>query len=66
MLQACGRDKITLLQEMLLFYECPCNIEMIRKIIQSLPEDQQNELWGTLDHLEVLCPRCSRKYLISR
>lgn len=59
-------NKITLLQEMLLFYECPCNMQMIEKMIQSLPEDQQKELWGNLDHLEVSCPRCSRKYLISR
>jgi hypothetical protein len=37
-----------------------------RKMVKSLPLDQQKELWGNLDHLEVLCPRCGRKYLISR
>jgi hypothetical protein len=59
-------SSITLLQEMLLFYECPCNIQMITKMINSLPEDQKKELWGELDHLEVSCPRCSRKYLVER
>ncbi len=58
--------KITLLEEMLIFYECPCNKQMIEKMVKSLPLDQQKELWGNLDHLEVLCPRCGRKYLISR
>ena len=58
--------KITLLQEMLLFYECPCNIQMITKMIKSISEQEQKDLWGNLDHLEVSCPRCSRKYLINR
>jgi hypothetical protein len=59
-------NKITLLQEMLLFYECPCNMQMITQMIKSLPEGEQKELWGDLDHLEVSCPRCGRKYLINR
>ncbi|NLA75971.1 MAG: Hsp33 family molecular chaperone HslO [Deltaproteobacteria bacterium] len=61
-----NKGKITLLHEMLFFYECPCSIQIIDKMIKSLPEDQQKTLWRDLDHLEVLCPRCSRKYLINR
>jgi hypothetical protein len=49
-------NEITLLQEMLIFYECPCNIEMITKMINSLPEDQQKELWATLITLRYHAP----------
>ncbi len=58
--------KITLLEEMLLFYECPCDMQMITKMIRSIPEEEQKELWGNLNQLEVSCPRCSRKYLVER
>ena len=54
------------LDEVLLFYECPCNIRQIVKLIDSLPEDQHNELWGGLEILDVSCPRCGRKYTVNR
>lgn len=54
------------LEEVLLFYECPCDLRQIEKMIISLPGDQQTELWGDLDRLEVSCPRCGRKYTVKR
>ena len=55
-----------LLEEVLLFYECPCDLQQIAKMLDSLPEIQQKELWGDLDSLEVSCPRCGRIYSIGR
>jgi hypothetical protein len=54
------------LDEVLLFYECPCNQQKIDAIIKGLPENQLAELWGDLDSLEVSCPRCGRKYTVNR
>lgn len=54
------------LDEVLLFYECPCDQQQIDKIIKGLPENQLTELWGDLDSLEVSCPRCGRKYIVHR
>jgi len=54
------------LDEVLLFYECPCNQKQIKKMIMALPESQLAELWGDLDRLEVSCPRCGRKYTVKR
>jgi hypothetical protein len=54
------------LDEVLLFFECPCNQPQIDKMISALPERQLTELWGDLDMLEVSCPRCGRKYIVMR
>lgn len=54
------------LDEVLLFYECPCNQQQIKKMLCSLPESQLAELWGDLDMLEVSCPRCGRKHTVKR
>jgi len=54
------------LDEFLLFYECPCDLKQIRKMIMKLPERQLTELWGDLDSLEVSCPRCGRRYTLKR
>jgi hypothetical protein len=61
-----GEGEIKKLQEMLVFYECPCNMDQIKKMLNSLPENQRIELWGDLDMLEVSCPRCGRKYIVKR
>ncbi len=58
--------ELKLLEEVLLFYECPCDLRQIAKMLDSLPADQQKELWGDLDRLEVSCPRCGRKYTVTR
>jgi hypothetical protein len=54
------------LDEVLLFYECPCDQQQINKMLCSLPEGKLAELWGDLDRLEVTCPRCGRKYTVKR
>lgn len=59
-------EEIKKLDEVLLFYECPCDLQQIAKMLESLPEDQQKELWGKLDSLEISCPRCGRNYIVNR
>jgi len=54
------------LDEVLLFYECPCDRQQINKMLQTLPERQIAELWGDLDMLEIFCPRCGKKYTVKR
>jgi hypothetical protein len=54
------------LDEVLLFYECRCNDGMVVKMIENLPGNKRNELFGDLDEIEVECPRCGRKYRIKR
>lgn len=54
------------LDEVLLFYECPCNEETIKKVILGLPRKQGAALWGDLDRLDVECPRCGRHYTVKR
>jgi hypothetical protein len=54
------------LDEVLLFYNCPCDQQQINKMLRTLPEPQLADLWGDLDSLEVFCPRCGRKYTVKR
>lgn len=54
------------LDEVLLFYECPCTEQKIHKMLESLPEQQRETLWTDSGTLEVECPRCARKYLLTR
>jgi hypothetical protein len=58
--------KLERLSEMLLYYECRCNDEMILNLILNLPPDQRLEIWGDGRELEVECPRCGRQYRIRR
>jgi hypothetical protein len=59
-----AKGEIKMLEEVLLFYNCPCDLKQIEKMIESLPAEQRTELWGELDTLEVSCPRCGRKYAV--
>jgi len=54
------------LEEVLLFYACPCTTEKIRAMLKALPADQSAELWGDLQSLEITCPRCGRYYEVFR
>jgi redox-regulated HSP33 family molecular chaperone len=54
------------LEEVLLFYACPCSPEKIQAMITSLPADQSAQLWGDLKQLEIACPRCGRYYEVAR
>ena len=59
-------DALKPVGEVLIFYDCRCNDEMILNMITSLPEAQRREVWGEETHLDVECPRCGRRYEIQR
>lgn len=59
-------ESLKRLAEVLIFYECRCNDEMILQMITSLPADQRKDLWGDLKSLQIECPRCGRSYTINR
>jgi len=59
-------NEIKKLEEVLLFYECRCNDEMILNMITRLPEKQRKELWKDQEKLEIECPRCTRSFTIHR
>ncbi len=59
-------DEIKKLEEVLLFYECRCNDEMILNMITGLPEKQRKELWAGQEKLEIECPRCSRSFTLHK
>lgn len=61
-----GDGSMQHLEEVLLFYECPCSPEKMNAMITSLPADQSAQLWGELKQLEITCPRCGRYYEISK
>ena len=52
--------------EVVLFYDCRCDDEMILQMITSLPAPQRAELWGEDPQIEVVCPRCGRTYAVQR
>ncbi len=52
--------------EVLLFYECRCDDEMILSMITNLPADQREELWRGQDALHIECPRCGRGYTMKK
>ena len=43
-----GDGSMQHLEEVLLFYACPCSPEKIQAMIKSLPADQSAQLWGDL------------------
>jgi hypothetical protein len=61
-----GDGSMQHLEEVLLFYQCPCSPEKISAMIASLPADQATQLWGDLKSLEITCPRCGRYYEVSK
>ena len=56
----------TPLQEVLMFYECRCDDKMILDMITTLPDAAREELWGDEKELNIECPRCARKYVLTR
>jgi molecular chaperone Hsp33 len=54
------------LDEVLLFYECPCTGEKLQSMLESLPEQQRGALWADSSTLAIECPRCARKHLLAR
>ena len=58
--------EFTPLQEVLMFYECRCDDKMILDMITTLPDAAREELWGDEKELNIECPRCARKYVLTR
>jgi hypothetical protein len=58
--------ELNALDEILLFYECRCNDQMVIDMMEALPEEQQQEVWADTDEIEVECPRCGREYIVKR
>ena len=52
--------------EAVFFYDCRCNEEQMKKVISTLSQAHQDELWKDTDHLEIECPRCGRKHIIKK
>ena len=54
------------LDEVVLFYECRCNDELIAKMLDGMSEKQRSYLWESEDELTIECPRCGREYRARR
>ena len=52
--------------EVLIFYECRCDDEMVLNMLTSLPEAQRKAVWGDERSLSIECPRCGRGYEVER
>ncbi len=60
------QEQLKQLDEVLLFYACRCDEDMILNMILNLPQAQREELWGDETSLHVDCPRCGRGYTLNR
>jgi hypothetical protein len=63
---AIGAGHVKELGEALLFYECRCSEEMISTMINNMPESDRSDVFGDLQHVEIECPRCGRKYSVAK
>jgi hypothetical protein len=52
--------------EVLVFYECRCSEKMITAMVDGMAESDRKDLFGDLPQLEIACPRCGRKYAVTR
>lgn len=52
--------------EVLIFYECRCDDEMVLNMMTSLPKADRKAVWGDERSLSIECPRCGRVYEITR
>lgn len=52
--------------EVFIFYEFRCSEEMISRMVENMSESNGRDLFGDLEHLEIECPRCGRKYTVTR
>jgi molecular chaperone Hsp33 len=43
-------------------FRCDCSAEKLMPYFNALPDDQLNELYGSDEHLVILCPRCGRNF----
>lgn len=61
---ALSKGDLKCTHEAVFFYDCRCNTEQMHKVIASLPDSQQKELWAGTNHLEIECPRCGRQHTL--
>lgn len=54
------------LGEVLVFYECRCSEEMITGLVNNMAESERKDMFGDLQHVEIECPRCGRKYTVAK
>ena len=52
--------------EVLIFYECRCSEEMISRMVEKMNESDRRDMFGDLLQLKIECPRCGRKYTVTR
>ena len=64
--QMAARGELKPMGEVLIFYECRCDDQMILDMITSLPQAEREAVWGDQPSLEIECPRCGRSYTIQR
>ena len=52
--------------EAVFFYDCRCSEEQMTRMITSLPQAQQKELWKGTNELSIECPRCGRTHVLHK
>jgi hypothetical protein len=58
--------KLKKLDEVLQFYMCRCNEEMILNMITGLPKAERDTLWDEHGALTAECPRCARAFTVRK
>ena len=64
--QMASRGELEPVGEVVLFYECRCNDQMILDMITTLPQADREAVWGDETSLTIECPRCGREYTLER
>jgi hypothetical protein len=59
-------ERATHLDDVVVFYECRCDENLILKMIAGLDDTSRRELWADQEEICVACPRCGRQFAIPR
>jgi hypothetical protein len=54
------------IDDVVVFYECRCDENLIVKMIAGLEDASRRELWADQEKIFVACPRCGRQFAIPR
>ncbi|HWN81452.1 MAG TPA: Hsp33 family molecular chaperone HslO [Candidatus Udaeobacter sp.] len=57
-------DQVRPLETLVFRFQCGCNQERMREIVQGLYESEREELFQGDPGVEVLCPRCGRRWWV--
>ena len=57
-------DQVRPLEALVFRFQCGCNQERMREIVQGLYESEREELFQGDPGVEVLCPRCGRRWWV--